>query len=70
MSDDGLLNTIQAAVICGVTEKRMREWRSQGRGPRYIKLGDSRNAPVRYRRRDLERWLVAHEHDGTFEYAA
>lgn len=42
------------AVVTGHTPSTLEVWRSLGRGPRYLKLGRS----VRYRKRDVERWLA------------
>jgi hypothetical protein len=35
-------------------EKTLSNWRQQGRGPKYIKLGEGRTANVRYRLEDIE----------------
>jgi predicted DNA-binding transcriptional regulator AlpA len=37
--------------------------RSKGTGPRFIKLGHSRIAPVRYPRREVLAWLAEHNPD-------
>jgi predicted DNA-binding transcriptional regulator AlpA len=42
------------ATVVGNTPATLELWRSVGRGPRFVKLGRS----VRYRKRDVERWLA------------
>ena len=37
-----------------VANNTLRKWRVAGTGPDYIKLGESRNAEVRYRLEDVE----------------
>ena len=62
--NDALLTPVQAAELLGLLDRRgnvstetLAQWRSQGRGPRYIKL---EKRLVRYRRSDLENYLMAH----------
>lgn len=49
-----LLTASEAARLLGVPEGTLAQWRSQRRGPCYVKL-ESRL--VRYRRSDLEQWI-------------
>lgn len=54
MNDDiTLLTPAQAARILGVTEKTLRNWRSQRIHLPYIHIGGR----VRYRRADLKAWI-------------
>lgn len=59
-ADQDILTTIQAGQFLGINHGTLRAWRSQGRGPRYTRLGRL----VRYRRRDLEIW--EQDHGGGF----
>lgn len=43
------LNTREAAELLGVTPKALEQMRSEGRGPRFVRVGRA----VRYRRSDL-----------------
>ena len=52
-----LLSTAQAAAYLGRRPQTLRKWRLTGEGPPYIRLGDSPQARVAYRRKDLEAWL-------------
>lgn len=48
------LSTAEAAASIGVSAKTLRNWRSAGRGPVYVKLGNR----VSYRTTDLDAWLA------------
>lgn len=50
-----LLDTTQAAECLGLVPQTLANWRCQGVGPRYVKLG----ARVRYRRTDVEAFVRA-----------
>lgn len=39
------------------SEKTLANWRSQGKGPKYIKLSGGRGGCVRYRWADVNAWL-------------
>jgi hypothetical protein len=49
-----LLDEQEAAVILSKPAGTLRQWRSRGLGPPYVKLGMS----IRYRRTDLERFIT------------
>lgn len=51
---DRLLTTAEAAEYLGLKPATLETWRWAGKGPSYLKL---HGASVRYRRRDLERWV-------------
>ncbi len=57
-----LLDTAQTSVFLSVPEGTLRNWRSQGKGPRYVRItkGNSRSA-VRYKMKDLIEWADALE---------
>jgi predicted DNA-binding transcriptional regulator AlpA len=52
-----LLTPKEAAAFLGIPEGTLAQWRSQRRGPRYIKLEERL---VRYRVPDLEEYLSQH----------
>lgn len=56
MAGDEMLTTEQAAAELAVAPKTLRNWRTLGGGPRAVKYGPGRTAPVRYPRSELERW--------------
>jgi excisionase family DNA binding protein len=43
----------QVSSYLGIPEKTLAEWRWQGKGPRYVRVGRH----VRYRWSDVEAWL-------------
>lgn len=49
-----LLTEDQAADILRVSPRTLQGWRQRGDGPPWVKLG----ATVRYRRRDLRRYII------------
>ena len=56
-----LLTTDQAAKFFGVASEKMRVWRSvPGSGPRYVKLGNSRQSRVRYSLEALQEFVELH----------
>ena len=55
--DRSLLTNEEGAGFLGVSPDTLAQWRSQRRGPRYIKL---EGRIVRYRREDLEAYLKEH----------
>lgn len=59
-----LLTTAQAAEVLDVHPATLATWRTEGRGPRFIKIGE-RN--VRYARSELEAWLDSQVRTGTRE---
>ena len=52
-----LLNERQVADSCALSVLTLRKWRTEGRGPRYVKIGTL----VRYRPEDVEAWIESHE---------
>ncbi|WP_405436687.1 helix-turn-helix domain-containing protein [Streptomyces avidinii] len=53
-----LLKPRELAQELGVHVGTLANWRSQGIGPRYSKLSSSPQAPVRYRREDVDAYLA------------
>lgn len=51
---DGRMDTRNAAMYTGFTEKTMATMRSKGGGPKFIKKGR-----VFYYKADLDEWLIA-----------
>lgn len=50
-----LLNTEQVSALTGLAVSTLQNWRTEGAGPRYVKIGRA----VRYHRRDVEEWVTA-----------
>ncbi len=51
-----LMDTDSTAAYLGFSAKTLRNWRSEGDGPPYVKFGNR----VRYDRRVVDRWLEKH----------
>jgi len=52
-TDDRLIKSPDAANLLGKHVQELSDWRHQGRGPKYVKLGRS----VRYRLSDLYEYM-------------
>jgi hypothetical protein len=50
------LTTSDLAKRWQMAEITIRHWRLKGSGPRWTKLGQSVNSPIRYRLADIERY--------------
>lgn len=61
-----LLTVKEVARLVDYSESALNNWRSQGIGPRYLKLSTRR---VRYRRSDILAWLDSAERGGTQDRA-
>ncbi|SKC02548.1 helix-turn-helix transcriptional regulator [Sphingopyxis flava] len=55
----------EAASLIGVTEATLRFWRCKGKGPRFTKLSDAKQAGVRYDLADIEAWKTARKFAST-----
>lgn len=53
---DAVVDTYGAQQYIGASVGTLRNWRSQGRGPRYIRYGRA----IRYRVSDLNKYVEAH----------
>lgn len=63
------LNTDDAAKMLGISPMTLRIWRCSGKGPRFTKLGDAKQAPVVYQLADLEAWIAARTFNSTAGYS-
>lgn len=52
-----MITSREAASLIGISEGVLRNWRSAGKGPRFVRLS-RRHGPVRYVRSDVERFLA------------
>ena len=60
-----VLNHFEAAALIGVTPGTLRYWRCKGKGPRFIKLGESKKSGVCYDPADIEAWKAARKFAST-----
>jgi predicted DNA-binding transcriptional regulator AlpA len=64
-----LLDTAAVAAWLQVSPKCLERWRGKNQGPPWVKLGKSRQAPVRYRRSAVEAWIQSRKFQSTKEAA-
>jgi predicted DNA-binding transcriptional regulator AlpA len=51
-----LLSNVQAASLLGITPNTLKFWRYKGRGPKFVKLGDTPQSGVAYDEADVIAW--------------
>jgi hypothetical protein len=66
---DDLLTNEQAAALLGIKPTTLEIWRIKGRSPPFLKLGSSKQAPVRYQRSTMAAWLNEKSFASTSAYA-
>ena len=54
-----LLNNDAAASALGISPVTLKIWRWKGKGPRFIKLGEAKQAGVAYDPAEVEAWKAA-----------
>lgn len=64
------VNTEVGAAMCGVTPGTFKFWRHVKKGPKFIKLGTSKQAGVCYDVDDIEAWLAERKFSSTTECSA
>jgi hypothetical protein len=57
---------VRAADYLKISEKTLANWRSQGGGPNYLKVGSR----VQYEQDELDRWLESRRRVSTADHAA
>lgn len=60
-----LLNNEAAAAALGISPVTLKIWRCKGKGPRFIKLGEAKQAGVVYDPADIEAWKAARKFAST-----
>ena len=54
-----LLNNEAAAAALGISPVTLKIWRCKGKGPRYLKMGVSKQSGVAYEPAEIEAWKAA-----------
>lgn len=65
-----LLDTKQTAALLGITPNTLKFWRHKSRGPKFVKLGDAKQAGVAYDEADVIAWREARKFDSTSAYSS
>jgi predicted DNA-binding transcriptional regulator AlpA len=60
-----LLNTREAADLLGIQPDTLKLWRHQGKGPKFVKKGESPQASVGYESYDVEAWKAERKFEST-----
>lgn len=64
-----LLDNEQTAAMLGIKPNSLEIWRCRGKGPRFVKLGNAKQSPVRYERSEVTRWLREQSFASTSGYS-
>lgn len=63
------LGTDAVAAIIGISPMTLRIWRVKGKGPRFTKLGDTKQSGVVYFEADVLIWLEGRKFSSTSGYS-
>lgn len=63
-----LLTNAEAAAMLGLQPTTLEIWRTRGKGPKFVKLGCSKQAPIRYNEQEIQSWLEAQCFNSTSAY--
>jgi len=66
---DNLLSNQETAELLGIKPATLEIWRHRGKGPVFVKFGEKSQAPVRYRRSEVTRWIEAQSFASTSGYS-
>lgn len=64
-----LLNNEQTAELLGIKSNTLEIWRTKGKGPAFVKYGQTKQAPVRCQRSVVMRWLDEQSFASTSGYS-
>ena len=55
--ENQMLTPQEVSQLIKISVSTLENWRMQGRGPKFIKLGGGPRGHVRYRQQDVEDWM-------------
>lgn len=64
-----ILSSAEAAALIGITPGTLKWWRHLGKGPRFVKLGEAKQAGVAYVEADVLEWRDQRTFAGTSAYS-
>jgi hypothetical protein len=67
-NQEALLDNEQTAALLGIKPNTLEIWRHKGKGPTFVKMGDTAQAPVRYFRSVVADWLAQRSFASTSAY--
>ena len=69
-NQDELLTSAETAALLGIKPNTLEIWRCKSRGPAFVKMGDTPQSPIRYRRSKVMEWLERQSFASTSGYSA
>lgn len=69
MTNSVKLSSNAVAARYGLEPNTLKQWRHEGKGPRFIKLGTSKQSRVVYDLTDVEEWEREHKFASTSAYS-
>lgn len=63
-----MLTSPETATRIGVQPTTLEIWRTRGKGPKFIKLGNSKQSPIRYLESEVIAWLESRVCSNTSQY--
>jgi predicted DNA-binding transcriptional regulator AlpA len=63
------INSDAAAAMIGISPTTLRIWRCSGKGPKFTKLGEAKQAGVVYFEADILAWLEERKFQSTSAYS-
>lgn len=67
LGDEFLLSVDQAALYLAVSSSTLNHWRSDGKGPRFVKLCGTSRGAIRYRLKDIRAYIDKNSFDSVAE---
>lgn len=64
-----LLSNAEAASMLGIKPNTLEIWRCKGRGPRFCKMGGTKQSAIRYRSEDVAEWIEQQSFASTSAYS-
>lgn len=69
MGSNRALSNARAAALIGITPATLKYWRHIGKGPRFCKLGDAKQAGIVYYEADVLAWIAERKFANTSAYS-
>lgn len=64
-----LLTNEEAATLLGIKPNTLEIWRTKDKGPEFIKMGETKQSPIRYHIDDIKAWLHSRKFRNTSAYS-
>jgi len=67
--EGSLMTSRELANVLQISQQLVEDMRARGEGPKFMKIGERMNSPVRYRRDDVREWIESRIQIATREFA-